>query len=799
MADTQTSKEYTGDGNNNKAFSFHSYQESDVKVSVDGVVKSPVTHYNITSYSTTGGGTVVFTADNIPTSPAIIRIYRETDVATGSTGEEDPKAEYTAGSSIKAADLNNNQKQLLMAAYELQDQEIQETKIRDSAVTSAKIKDGAIVNVDINASAEIEVSKLKDGTARQLLQTDSDGTGVEWTSNVDVPGTLDVTGAADFDSTVNVDGTATLATVDINAGAIDGTTIGGSSAAAGTFTTGTIATADINGGAIDGTTIGASSAAAGTFTTGTIATADINGGNIDGTTIGANSAAAGTFTTINASGTITGDVTGDLTGDVTGDVTGNVSGNAGTATDLAAATKITNSEQAAHTVNDTTYFTTAATEARYFNVSTGETIKDGDTFPDNDTTIATTAAINDRIIDLVDEVGGFVPIADESKFPATNPDINSAAGTIVSIGVLSTSYTSSGSGVITIPANTLDNLSNDLTITGAANSTTYGPNFGMLVETKALSDSAYAAAPSYTFHRLTPKATEVTTLAGKATEMGLLGTAAVVEDMGILGTTDCVADMALLGTAAVVEDLNILGTADVVSDLNTLGTPDIVSDLDTCATNITNINNVGGSIANVNNCATNIADINHYGDTYQIATSAPTARADSSSLATGDLWFDSSSNKSMMVYDGSSGDGYSAMTPAQSVLDDISIVSGSLTRQEDLGLITDSISSGSGTGSLDTCATNITNINTFANVYRIASSAPSSSLDEGDLWYDSTGNTLKYYNGTGWVVTAAAGLSEILEDTSPELGGHLDCNDKNLTEVATISGDNLQIDFGSIA
>jgi hypothetical protein len=59
-----------------------------------------------------------------------------------------------------------------------------------------------IVDADINASAEIAVSKLADGTARQLLQTDSAGTGVEWTDNVDVPGTLDVTGIATFDTDV---------------------------------------------------------------------------------------------------------------------------------------------------------------------------------------------------------------------------------------------------------------------------------------------------------------------------------------------------------------------------------------------------------------------------------------------------------------------------------------------------------------------------------------------------------------------------------------------------------------------
>jgi hypothetical protein len=47
---------------------------------------------------------------------------------------------------------------------------------------------------------ELPVSKLQDGAARQLIQTDAAGTGVEWTSNVDVPGTLDVTSTATFDS-----------------------------------------------------------------------------------------------------------------------------------------------------------------------------------------------------------------------------------------------------------------------------------------------------------------------------------------------------------------------------------------------------------------------------------------------------------------------------------------------------------------------------------------------------------------------------------------------------------------------
>jgi hypothetical protein len=170
--------------------------------------------------------------------------------------------------------------------------------------------------------------------------------------NATVGGTMGITGTTSVSNinasgNLGVTGTATLATVDINAGAIDGTTIGASSAAAGTFTavtasgTATLATVDINAGAIDGTIIGASSAAAGSFTTvttsgqATLATADINGGTIDGAVIGGATPAAVTGTTITANtgfvgpltGAVTGNVTGNLTGNVVGNVTGDLTGN----------------------------------------------------------------------------------------------------------------------------------------------------------------------------------------------------------------------------------------------------------------------------------------------------------------------------------------------------------------------------------------------------------------------------------------------------------------------------------------
>ena len=116
--------DYTGDGNATKSFSFPSYKVEDIKVKVDDVLKTVSTHYNITSYTTTGGGNVVFTSGNIPTSPADIHIYRDTDV-------DSAKATYTAGSSVKAGDLNNNHTQLLYALQEEQNQLVRLGNIKE--------------------------------------------------------------------------------------------------------------------------------------------------------------------------------------------------------------------------------------------------------------------------------------------------------------------------------------------------------------------------------------------------------------------------------------------------------------------------------------------------------------------------------------------------------------------------------------------------------------------------------------------------------------------------------------------
>jgi len=122
-----TFKQYTATGGTSEPFSISTFSSDEIKVRVDGVLKTAATHYNITSY-TTNGGTVTWTSGNVPNGKTV-RIYRDTNLTA--------KATYQAGSSIKADDLNNNQTQVLRAIEE-KDHLIQTYEIEDNAVTTAK-------------------------------------------------------------------------------------------------------------------------------------------------------------------------------------------------------------------------------------------------------------------------------------------------------------------------------------------------------------------------------------------------------------------------------------------------------------------------------------------------------------------------------------------------------------------------------------------------------------------------------------------------------------------------------------
>ena len=53
-------------------------------------------------------------------------------------------------------------------------------------------------------------------------------------------------------------------------------------------------------------------------------------------------------------------------------------------------------------------------------------------------------------------------------------------------------------------------------------------------------------------------------------------------------------------------------------------------------------------------------------------------------------------------------------------------------------------------------------INDFNSRYRIASSAPGSANDEGDLYFDTTANKMYVYDGSAWGQVTSTGEFKIL-------------------------------------
>lgn len=118
-------------------------------------------------------------------------------------------------------------------------------------------------------------------------------------------GNVSTTGTGTFNGGLTVGGAITINGDGSTAASIDGVVIGAVTAANGTFTTLTVSTALNTGTlkAADGTAAATIANSTGVITVGSsvLTTTDINGGTIDGTAIGGASAAAGAFTTLSAS------------------------------------------------------------------------------------------------------------------------------------------------------------------------------------------------------------------------------------------------------------------------------------------------------------------------------------------------------------------------------------------------------------------------------------------------------------------------------------------------------------------
>jgi len=180
------------------------------------------------------------------------------------------------------------------------------------------------------------------------------------------------------------------------------------------------------------------------------------------------------------------------------------------------------------------------------------------------------------------------------------------------------------------------------------------------------------------------------------------------------------------------------------------------------ASNQTNINAVAANSSNINTVAGVASNVTTVAG---IASDVTTVAADGTDI-------------------GAVAGGISNVNTVAGAISNVNTVAGISANISTVAGISANVTTVAGANSnITTVATNISGVNSFAERYRVASSDPSSSLDEGDLAYNSTSNTLKYYNGSAWV-GISPGIASLAADGSPQLGADLDMNGNDIVTTS---------------
>ena len=606
MATTENT--YTNTTDATHSFTFPYLQKSDVKVSirdddgqVDELTKDATNGYTVQTTTITLTGT----AASGLTAADTVRIYRETAAALPAT--------FYPGSAIRSSDLNDNFTQNLYTTQEVVERYL-DSKGGFLASTLTLGEDADLVFEGASDDVHEATLTVVDPTAdRTIKLPNQSGTvpvlAAESTTQItSTPEELNILDGvtADKDEINKLNG-ATASTTELNyvtgvtssiqtqldarqpldAELTELATMGSNTAAALADLTqaevqilggATVSTDELN--ILDGVTA---------------STADIN--LIDGVTNG----------TVSASKAIITDANKDITGGRNITITGELSAASYTGTGI-----LTDGVNA--TASDTKLLSSEACDERYFKQSSSETLKDGVSWVSTDAYIATAAAIDDRVASLVNEVGGFVAIANEGSFPTTNPDIENNTGTIVSITALSADRTASGSGVLTTGFTTTGSAA--VTITGCTNNQVYKQGYGLQVETTSTLNT-------YTFVRYVPQTSDVTAVAANVSNISTVA--------GIEANVTKVADIDSNVTTVAGIDSNVTTVAGIQANVTTVA--GIQANVTTVAGISGNVTTVAGNNANVTTCATNISNINGASGHAATASTKATEAALSASAA----------------------------------------------------------------------------------------------------------------------------------------------------------------------
>jgi len=318
--------------------------------------------------------------------------------------------------------------------------------------------------------------------------------------------------------------------------------------------------------------------------------------------------------------------------------------------------------------------------------------------------------------------------------------------------------------------------------------------------------------------------TDVTAVANDATDIGTVAT-----DLAGSDTIGTVAGISADVTAVANISTKVSTVSGMSTAINTVNANE--TNINAVASNDANITIVANDTSDINTIITNLSNLNIVGQ-------------------------DLSNNFTHIIDNGAITDSITS-TAGSSVIDlvaddiaDVTTVAGQISPTNNISTVASSAANvdlvGGSIANVNEVGNNIGTVNEFGERYRVASTDPTTSLDEGDLVYNSTANALKYYNGSAWITVVAGSLTDIVqdgtpqlggnldtqtftvdgrdvstdgtkldtiatsatanpnaidnvvEDTSPQLGAALDGQNNNLNNIGTISGANLQLDFGGL-
>lgn len=474
-------------------------------------------------------------------------------------------------------------------------------------------------------------------------------------------------------------------------------------------------------GYIDALSVSTTSSFTGTVTTGSIsqtsgtatfATVDVNSGSIDATTIGATTASTIVGTTITANTGFTGNLTGNVTY-ASGTPTSSFYNLTVNGTLNAPNSNITGNITA--TTGTSTFNNVTITGTLDMDANTSSTIT-GLTAPTNSTDAATKAYVDTSISNLVDAAPGALDTLNELA-AALNDDAN-----------FHTTVTTALAGKLALTGGTMtgaiDMGANKIT-------TTYTPTNAADLTTKTYTDSTFLNLAGGTMTGGITMGANVISATYTPTNTSDLTTKTYVDS--ILGSATAAATSA--AAAAVSESNAATSEANAATSATNAATSESnaatsASNASTSATNAASYESNALTHKNAAETAKNAAEAAYdsFDDRYLGAkASAPSTDNDGNALLDGALYWDTTLNV-LRVYD-LGGTAWATIADA----DDVATV-----------------------------AANITDVSNFAARYRIGGTDPTTSLDVGDLFYNSSSNQLKVYNGTGWEVGVAAGSGTLL-------------------------------------